>query len=144
MVNEAQIRAIALQLPGAFEQASYGDCPSWRTKKRMFAWIRQAPEALVVWVDSLDAKEILLEHEPELFFTTAHYDGYLMLLVRLPPLDKVRARGLIEESYRLRAGTAAKAGAAKARAARTSARAKLAARPRGRVAKTKRKTSGRR
>jgi hypothetical protein len=86
----------------------------------------------------------LLEHEPELFFTTAHYDGYPMLLVRLEPLDGARARGLIGESYRLRGGTAARAGGARAGAVRTSARAKQATCPRGRVAKTKRKTSRRR
>jgi hypothetical protein len=115
MVTEAQVRAIAMRLPDALERASYGDCPSWRTKKRMFAWIRQAPEALVIWVDSLDAKELLLEAEPELFFTTSHYDGYPMLLARLEHLDSARARALIEESYRLRVGalTAKRASAAK-------------------------------
>ena len=104
MVTEAQIRKLAMRLPDAFEQPSYGDCPSWRSKKRMFSWIRQAPEALVVWVDSLDAKELLLEHEPALFFTTPHYDGHPILLVRLGPLDPARARASIEESYRLRVG----------------------------------------
>ena len=103
MISAAQIRKIALSLPESFERASYGNCPSWRTKKGMFTWIRTKPDALVVWVDSLDAKEILLEHEPEIFFTTAHYDGYPMLLVRLDNVDAKRARALIEESYRLRA-----------------------------------------
>jgi hypothetical protein len=42
-----------------------------------------------------------------LFFTTAHYDGHPMLLVRLGPLGQTRARVLIEESYRLRVGTTA-------------------------------------
>jgi hypothetical protein len=103
MVTEAQIRKIALAQPNAFERASHDGCPSWRTDKRMFTWIRGEPHALVVWVDSLDAKEILLEHEPEIFFTTSHYDGYAMLLVRLDKVDAKRARALIEESYRLRA-----------------------------------------
>lgn len=103
MVTEAQIRKIALSLPEVLERPSHGGSPSWRNAKRMFAWIRMAPEALVIWVDSLDAKEILLEHEPEIFFTTPHYDGYPMLLVRLDRVDPRRARALIEESYRLRA-----------------------------------------
>ena len=128
MVTEAQIRAIAMELPNAFEQASYGNCPSWRSKKRMFAWIRQAPEALVIWVDSLDAKELLLEHEPDLFFTTAHYDGHPMLLVRLDKVGKARARQLIEESYRLRIGPAAAERASAKPAARRPAPAKPARR----------------
>jgi hypothetical protein len=103
MLTEAQVRKIALALPDAEERASYGGAPSWRTKKGMFTWIRKAPEALVVWVDSLDAKELLLEHEPDLFFTTPHYDGYEILLVRLDKVSLPRARALIEESHRLRA-----------------------------------------
>jgi hypothetical protein len=113
MITEAQIRAIAMRLPGAVEQATHGGALSWRTKKRMFAWIRPEPKALVVWVDSLDAKELMLEHEPELFFTTSHYDGYAMLLVRLERADAKRARALIEESYRIRGGAGASKGKGK-------------------------------
>lgn len=102
-VSCAQLRRIALALPGAYEQPSYDGGPSWRTKPRMFAWLRSEPEALVVWVDSLDAKEAMLAHEPELFFTTPHYDGHAMLLVRLDVVDRARAKELITASWRLRA-----------------------------------------
>ncbi len=103
MVTEAQIRRIAMALPGAYEHASYDGRPSWRTKPRMFTWIRNAPEALVVWVDSLDEKEAMIASEPETFFTTPHYDGYAMVLVRLEAIDARRAKELIAESWRLRA-----------------------------------------
>jgi hypothetical protein len=103
MVTESQIRRIAMSLPGAYEQPSYGGGPSWRTKPRMFTWIRDEPEALVVWVESLDDKEILIATEPRVFFTTPHYDGYPIVLVRLEALDVARARELITESWRLRA-----------------------------------------
>jgi hypothetical protein len=69
----------------------------------MFTWIRGNPEALVVWVESLDEKELMLEAEPEVFFTTPHYDGYPMVLVRLEAIDAKRAKELITESWRLRA-----------------------------------------
>ncbi|HEY7697834.1 MAG TPA: MmcQ/YjbR family DNA-binding protein [Vicinamibacteria bacterium] len=103
MVTESQIRRIAMSLPGAYEQPSYNGRPSWRTKPRMFTWIRDEPEALVVWVESLDDKEILIATEPRVFFTTPHYDGYPIVLVRLEALDVARARELITESWRLRA-----------------------------------------
>jgi hypothetical protein len=103
MVTESQIRRIAMSLPGAYEHASYDGRPSWRTKPRMFTWIRDAPEALVVWVDSLDEKELMIAAEPRVFFTTPHYDGYPMVLVRLEAIDVKRARELITESWRLRA-----------------------------------------
>ena len=92
-----------MSLPGAYEHASYDGRPSWRTKPRMFTWIRDKPEALVVWVESLDDKEILIATEPRIFFTTPHYDGYPMVLVRLEAIDGKRAKELITESWRLRA-----------------------------------------
>lgn len=103
MVTAGQIRRIALGLPGAYEQVSYEGRPSWRTKPRMFAWVRPDPEALVVWVDSLDAKDAMLASEPGTFFTTAHYDGYPIVLARLQAIDGRRARELILESWRIRA-----------------------------------------
>ncbi len=101
MVTESQIRKIAMSLPGAYEHASYDGRPSWRTKPRMFTWIRDKPEALVVWVESLDDKEMMIASEPRVFFTTPHYDGYPMVLVRLEAIDVKRATELITESWRL-------------------------------------------
>jgi len=103
MVSPAQVRRIALSLPGTYEQTSYEGRPSWRTKPRMFSWIRPDPEALVVWVDSLDAKDAMIASEPHTFFTTPHYDGHPIVLVRLEAIDGRRARELILESWRIRA-----------------------------------------
>jgi len=75
VTSEEDIREIARSLPGSFERESYGGCPSWRTSPRMFAWIRDDPEALVVWVESPEAKDALLATDPGKFFTTSHYDG---------------------------------------------------------------------
>ncbi|MEA2702988.1 MAG: hypothetical protein QOJ69_1618 [Actinomycetota bacterium] len=103
MITVADARRIALGLPGAFEKDSYEGCPSWRTKPRMFTWIRQGPEALVVWVESIELKEALVGSEPEKFFTTAHYDGHPVVLVRLGAVDADEATELVTESWRLRA-----------------------------------------
>lgn len=105
MITHDDVREISMSLPGAFEQASYGGRPSWRTKQRMFTWIREDPEALVVWVDSLEEKEVLLGSDPDVFFTTDHYDGYPVLLVNLATVDRKEAVELITESWRLRAPT---------------------------------------
>ena len=103
MTTEAAVRRHALRLPGAYEQASFGGRPSWRTPPRMFAWLREDPEALVVWVESADEKEALGASEPERFFTTPHYDGTAIVLVRLDAVDDEEAGELITESWRLRA-----------------------------------------
>ncbi len=103
MITVDDVRAIALALPGAFEQASYGDRPSWRTKPRMFTWIRDDPEALVVWVDSVEDRDALLAADPDTFFTTDHYAGQPIVLVRLGTVDLAEATELIVDSWRLRA-----------------------------------------
>ena len=103
MVEEDDVRRIALGLPGSYEQASFGGRPSWRTKPRMFAWIRDDPEALVVWVESPEAKDALISGDPRKFFTTPHYDGHPIVLVRLDAVDDDEAAELITESWLLRA-----------------------------------------
>jgi hypothetical protein len=103
MISHDDIRQIAIGLPGAMERASYGGRPSWRTKAKMFAWIRENPEALVVWVESLDEKEALIAAQPKKFLTTSHYDGEPIVLVRLEKVSKKEAVDLIIESWRNRA-----------------------------------------
>jgi hypothetical protein len=103
VVTEEEVRRSALSLPGAYEQESYDGRPSWRTKPRMFAWIRDAPHALVVWVESLEDKEALMASEPDKFFTTSHYHGQPIVLVRLDAADADEVVELIADSWLLRA-----------------------------------------
>jgi hypothetical protein len=106
MITVEQIRRIVLTLPGAYEHASHGGMPSWRTKPRGFAWLRVNPEALALCVDSLDTKNALLAAEPELFFTTPHYDGIAMVLVHMDCVSVTRAKALLTEAWRVRAAKA--------------------------------------
>jgi hypothetical protein len=103
VISHEDVRRIALNLPGSYEQASFGYRPSWRTKPRMFTWIRDDPEALVVWVESVEDKDALIAAERDTFFTTPHYDGTPIVLVRLEAVDDDEAVELITESWRLRA-----------------------------------------
>ena len=103
MITADDVRRISLGLPGAYEQETHGGRPSFRTKPRMFAWVRDDPEALVVWVESVEDKDALLATDPATFFTTEHYDGHPIVLVRLGAVDAAEAEELITESFRLRA-----------------------------------------
>jgi len=103
VISHDDVRRIAASLPGAYELASFGGRPSWRTRPRMFAWIREDPEALVVWVASEEEKTAMIASDPGRFFTTAHYDGTPILLVRLEAVDVTEASELVTESWRLRA-----------------------------------------
>ncbi len=103
MIAHDDVRRIALAFPDAVERPSYGGRPSWRTPKQMFVWIREKPEALVVWVESEEDKLAMIESDPAKFFTTDHYDGHPIVLVRLEIIDLEEATELITESWRLRA-----------------------------------------
>jgi hypothetical protein len=69
----------------------------------MFAWIRDEHDALVAWVDSLQDKEALIASDPGKFFTTPHYDGHTVVLVRLEAVDVDEVAELVTDSWRLRA-----------------------------------------
>jgi hypothetical protein len=95
------VRELALSLPGTIEKPSYGT-PGFRVKDRLFARLREDPDALVIWTDE---RELLLGAEPDKFFTTPHYDGYPMVLVRVEAVDREELTELLTDSYRLRGGT---------------------------------------
>lgn len=102
MITIDQIREIALAMPRAEERPSYGGRPSWRSGPRMFTWVREDPEALVVWVDSIEEIDALIASHPDRFFTTSHYDGHPIVLVELSAIDIDEATEMIIESWRCR------------------------------------------
>ena len=57
----------------------------------------------MVFVESLEEKEMLLASDPDTFFTTPHYDGHAGILVNLDVVEWDEARELITDSWRLRA-----------------------------------------
>lgn len=102
MVTEDDVRRIALSLPATSEKTSYGT-PGFRVRDRLFARIREEGEVLVVWVADEGEKHGLVSSEPEKFFTTPHYDGHPIVLVRFGGVDIEELRELLTESWRLRA-----------------------------------------
>jgi len=107
MASWDDVARAALALPGTDEQVRRGQ-RQWRVKEKLFVWERplrpseiatlggRAPdgEILGARVEHLIAKEAILAEEPEVFFTTPHFDGYAAVLVRLdrialPDLDEV-------------------------------------------------------
>ncbi|TDV52371.1 MmcQ/YjbR family DNA-binding protein [Actinophytocola oryzae] len=102
MVTEHDVRRLALSLPATTEKASYGT-PGFRVKDRLFARIREEGDVLVVWVADEGEKRGLVESEPDKFFTTPHYDGHPVVLVRFGGVDIEELKELLTESWRLRA-----------------------------------------
>jgi len=101
VASEDDVRELALSLPATTEKPSYGT-PGFRVRDRLFARIREEG-VLVLWRESEEEKEALVEAESEKFFTTPHYDGYPNVLIRLGAVDREELAELVEESWRLRA-----------------------------------------
>ncbi len=102
MATEADVRELALALPDTIEKPSYGT-PGFRVRDRLFARIRETG-VLVIWCESLEEKDFLIEGDPEKFTTTPHYDGYANVLVRLEAVDCAELAELLAESARIRGG----------------------------------------
>ena len=107
MATEDDVRELALALPGTVEKPSYG-MPGFRVRDRLFARIREEG-VLVLWCESIEEKEFLIEGEPEKFFTVPHYDGHPHVLVRLGAVDREELAELLAESFRIRAAARSRA-----------------------------------
>lgn len=102
VIDEADIRRVALALPETSEKLSWGT-PFFRVRNRGFARIREEGDVLAVYLADEGEKLALIAAEPDKFFTTPHYDGYPMVLVRFAAVDLPELTELLTESWRLRA-----------------------------------------
>ena len=110
------VRRIALALPETSEKESWGHA-SWRVKDKGFVWERPlrksdldalgdaAPDGPLagVRVEDLMAKEALLAGDPDVYFTTPHFDGYPAVLVQLDRISDDELTEAIVEAWLNRA-----------------------------------------
>jgi hypothetical protein len=94
---------IALRFPEVELTTSYGTPALKVTGKGMICRLRTDPDALVMRVIDVADREALLKGEPDVYFSTPHYDGYPYVLIRLEAVDPVALAELIEDAWRLRA-----------------------------------------
>ena len=88
----------------------------WRVGKKLIAWERplrksdreaftalgiEPPEGDILGVRVADegVKFALIADEPEVYFTTPHFDGYPAVLVRLAEIDELGLREVIVEAW---------------------------------------------
>jgi hypothetical protein len=94
--------AIGQRLPGVEVGSSFGTPALKVVGKAMICRLRTNPDALVVRVLDLGDREALLQGQPEVFFSTPHYDGYPYVLVRLDAVDPAQLEELLEDAWRIR------------------------------------------
>lgn len=117
MVGWDDVRRIALGLPESSERPTYGGSASWRVREKLFVWERPlrppdlralgeaAPTGPILGarVEHLGAKEALLFADPEVFFTTPHFDGHPAILARLERISPDVLEELVIEAWLIRA-----------------------------------------
>ena len=102
MASEDDVRRICLSLPEVSETL-YDRLPGFRVKTKLFARIRQKPDALVVWRPHIDEKNALIVAQPEKFFQTPHYEGHQAILVRLEAVEFAELEELLTLSWAINA-----------------------------------------
>ena len=116
MAGWDDVRRIALGLPETSERSSR-ELASWRVRDKGFVWERPLRAAdiralgddsptgpiLGARVEHLVAKEALLADDPEVFFTTPHFDGYPAVLGRLDKIAVADLEEVIVEAWLARA-----------------------------------------
>jgi hypothetical protein len=72
-------------------------------KDKLFARIHPDGDVLVVWCWDIGEKEALIASDAAKFFTTPHYDGYPLVLVRMDAVEVDEVTELLTEAWRVRA-----------------------------------------
>ncbi|HJQ55480.1 MAG TPA: MmcQ/YjbR family DNA-binding protein [Vineibacter sp.] len=99
--NRLKKLALGLQLPGIEETTSYGQ-PTLKAHGKLWVWWSPHEDAPVFKV-SFAERDMLLDAAPDCFFTTDHYKGSAMILVRPERLDLAWAKANLEKTWRAQA-----------------------------------------
>jgi hypothetical protein len=116
MASWDDVRRIALALPETSERTSR-EHAQWRVRDKLFVWERplrqsdlralgdSAPGGPILGarVEHLIAKEAVLADDPDVFFTTPHFDGYPAVLVQLERIGIEDLEETIVEAWLARA-----------------------------------------
>lgn len=117
MADWDDVARIALALPGTTEAVSASGRRRWLVRGRTFLRERPlhrtdlaelgtaAPEGpvMVASVPDEGTKAALLASEPDVYFTTTHFDGWAAVLCRLDRLDETALTELAGEAWAARA-----------------------------------------
>lgn len=96
-----EFRAIALSFPKVEEYLLFGSSAFRVGKRLLLCSAKVDPENTVMLKvpDKLE-REFLLNHKPEIYYLTAHYENYSCVLVRMSQADSSEVRELMEAAWR--------------------------------------------
>jgi hypothetical protein len=113
MITLNTVARIVAALPETMETSSARGLRWWVVKNKTIAWERPlrrsdlqalgdaAPKGTIlgVWLPDLMVKTMLLSSNPDVFFTTPHFDGHPSVLVALARIDAATMRELLVEAW---------------------------------------------
>lgn len=111
MATQADVRRIALSMPGAKEKPNHFAFEVMnKGKLKGFVWVwmerihpKKArvpqPKVIAIRVANLLDKDFLLQSDSKKFFTEPHYDGFPAVMVRLEAITARELRPLITEAW---------------------------------------------
>jgi hypothetical protein len=113
MATWDDVRRFTQALPETTEQATGEGILAWRVKDKLFTWERPlrkadlaalgdaAPEGpiLATRVPDEGVKQALLADDPDVYFTTPHFDGYPIILLRLDRIAPSELEELLVEAW---------------------------------------------
>ncbi|MGH3378679.1 MAG: MmcQ/YjbR family DNA-binding protein [Actinoallomurus sp.] len=111
MTDAEDVRRLALALPHVVEIDSDGF--DFRVAGKGFVWsyperVPGKPRLIridiaVLYVGDEAEKQALLLGEPDVFFTTPGYNGFPLVMLRLPEVKAERLKELVTDAWRMRA-----------------------------------------
>ncbi len=117
MATWTEVASACLALPETTEAISRDGSRQWQVRGKTFVWERPlrkkdlaelgsaAPDGhpLGAYVPDEGAKTALITEEPDVYFTTSHFDGYPAVLCRVEKLDAAGLTELAAEAWACRA-----------------------------------------
>ena len=97
-----EVIALGERLPGVELSTSYGR-PALKVGGKFMCSLRENPEAFVFRVLDVPDQLALTRGQPDVFFTTPHYDGWPYVLVRRDAVSAEQLAELVEDAWRIRA-----------------------------------------
>jgi hypothetical protein len=102
MASWSTVRELALAFPEVEE--SLEGRTTYRVKGKLFAWQARDRDGggLAVRVDR-DEKQLILDSNPDVYFTSPHYDGYPGVQIRLGRIGRKELRERLEDAWLVQA-----------------------------------------
>ncbi|MHC6157545.1 MmcQ/YjbR family DNA-binding protein [Bradyrhizobium elkanii] len=93
------IRHIALTWPEVEDSSSYGT-PALKVRNKMLVRLKEDGDSLVMPGVPPDERDMLVEHQPKVFYFTDHYRDYPTVLIRLSKAKRAAVEPLLRRRWR--------------------------------------------